>query len=123
MGIGGGTTEIMNEIIAKRVCSMPTLLSTLDPRSPVYAREPGGDAGAARRARRGAGQAPAGGGEKYVDRHHARGKLLARERIELLVDRDAPFLELSPLAACGHRLPVGASVVTGIGVVSRASRA
>jgi acyl-CoA carboxylase subunit beta len=58
-----------------------------------------------------------GGGQKYVDRHHDRGKLLPRERIELLVDRDSPFLELSPLAAYGTTFPVGASVVTGIGVV------
>ncbi|WP_083958256.1 acyl-CoA carboxylase subunit beta [Herbidospora mongoliensis] len=58
-----------------------------------------------------------GGGQKYVDRHHARGKLLARERVELLLDSDAPFLELSPLAAWGSDFPVGASVVTGIGVV------
>ncbi|HXA57812.1 MAG TPA: carboxyl transferase domain-containing protein [Streptosporangiaceae bacterium] len=58
-----------------------------------------------------------GGGEKYVARHHKRGKLLARERIELLVDPDSPFLELSPLAAWGTDFPVGASVITGIGVV------
>ncbi|MEU5884042.1 carboxyl transferase domain-containing protein [Spirillospora sp. NPDC047279] len=58
-----------------------------------------------------------GGGEKYVARHHERGKLLARERIELLLDPDSPFLELSPLAAWGSDFPVGASVVTGIGVV------
>lgn len=62
-------------------------------------------------------KAVAGGGEKYVSRHRARGKLLARERIELLVDPDSPFLELSPLAAWGSDFPVGASVVTGIGVV------
>ncbi|MER6826291.1 carboxyl transferase domain-containing protein [Streptosporangium sp. NPDC000563] len=62
-------------------------------------------------------KAVAGGGEKYVDRHRARGKLLARERIELLVDPDSAFLELSPLAAWGSDFPVGASVVTGIGVV------
>ena len=43
----------------------------------------------------------AGGGDKYVQRHRQRGKLLARERIELLPDRDAPFLELSPLAGWG----------------------
>src|SRR5438105_12691311 len=61
--------------------------------------------------------ARAGGGEKYVRRHRERGKLLPRERIELLVDRDAPFLELSPLAAWGTEYPLGASVVTGIGVV------
>jgi acyl-CoA carboxylase subunit beta len=58
-----------------------------------------------------------GGGPKYVERHHARGKLTARERIELLVDADSPFLELSPLAAWGSPFKVGASTVTGIGVV------
>ncbi|MCU1504756.1 MAG: acetyl-CoA carboxylase, partial [Ilumatobacteraceae bacterium] len=62
--------------------------------------------------------AVAGGGTRYVDRHHERGKLLARERIELLIDRDAPFLELSPLAAYGTAFNVGAVIVTGIGVVS-----
>jgi acyl-CoA carboxylase subunit beta len=64
------------------------------------------------------GQARAGGGAKYVERHRTRGKMMARERIELLLDRDAPFLELSPLAAWGTDYPVGASVVTGLGVVS-----
>src|SRR5665811_1120996 len=62
-------------------------------------------------------RALAGGGEKYVDRHHLRGKLTARERIELLLDPDAPFLELSALAAWGTDFAVGASIVTGIGVV------
>src|SRR5580692_5129546 len=62
--------------------------------------------------------ARAGGGEKNVARHHQRGKLLVRERIELLIDRDAPFLELSPFAASGTEYEVGAAVVTGIGVVS-----
>ncbi|GAB3279414.1 acyl-CoA carboxylase subunit beta [Parasphingorhabdus pacifica] len=63
-------------------------------------------------------KAIAGGGAKYVDRHHARGKLSARERIESLLDPDAPFLELSPLAGWGTDFPVGASVATGLGVVS-----
>ena len=62
-------------------------------------------------------KAIAGGGEKAVARHHARGKLLPRERIELLIDEGSAFLELSPLAAWGSDFPVGASVVTGIGVV------
>ena len=62
-------------------------------------------------------QARQGGGEKYVARHRERGKLLARERIELLLDRDAPFLELSTLAAWGTDKNLGANVVTGIGVV------
>ncbi len=64
------------------------------------------------------GKALAGGGPKYVERHHARGKLTPRERIELLVDADAPFLELCPLAAWGSDFQVGASVVMGIGAVS-----
>ncbi len=62
-------------------------------------------------------KAVAGGGEKYVERHRKRGKLLARERVELLLDEDSPFLELSPLAAWGSDYRVGASLVTGIGVV------
>nr|WP_235886487.1 carboxyl transferase domain-containing protein [Mycobacteroides chelonae] len=62
-------------------------------------------------------KALAGGGDKYVARHHERGKLLARERIELLIDPDSPFLELCPLAAWGSDFTVGASLVTGIGVV------
>lgn len=57
------------------------------------------------------------GGERNIGRHHARGKLTARERIELLLDPDAPFLELSPLAAWGTNFAVGGSIVTGIGVV------
>jgi acyl-CoA carboxylase subunit beta len=59
----------------------------------------------------------AGGGEKYVARHRERGKLLARERVELLLDRDTPFLELSPLAGWGTDDPLGAGMVSGIGQV------
>jgi acetyl-CoA carboxylase carboxyltransferase component len=62
-------------------------------------------------------KAVAGGGPRNVDRHHERGKLLARERIELLLDEGSAFLELSPLAGWGSDFAVGASVVTGIGVV------
>ncbi|MCC6900555.1 MAG: acyl-CoA carboxylase subunit beta [Polyangiaceae bacterium] len=61
----------------------------------------------------------AGGGEKYVKRHKHAGKLLPRERVELLIDRDAHFLELCALA--GHEVDdhaTGASMVGGIGVVS-----
>jgi acetyl-CoA carboxylase carboxyltransferase component len=63
-------------------------------------------------------KARAGGGEKYVRRHGERGKLMARERIELLLDRDAPFLELSPLAAWGTDFALGAGLIAGVGVVS-----
>src|SRR5688572_7728155 len=59
-----------------------------------------------------------GGGERYLARHRARGKLTARERIELLLDEGSPYLELSPLAAWGSEFHVGGAMVTGIGVVS-----
>ena len=60
-----------------------------------------------------------GGSEEARERHVARGKLLARARIDLLLDPGTPFLELSPLAA--HAMYGGdvhsASIVTGIGRV------
>jgi 3-methylcrotonyl-CoA carboxylase beta subunit len=60
-----------------------------------------------------------GGGGKYVDRHRSRGKLLARERIERIIDPGTAFLELSPLAA--FELYDGrahsAGIVTGVGMV------
>ncbi|MCZ6770451.1 MAG: methylcrotonoyl-CoA carboxylase [Proteobacteria bacterium] len=65
-------------------------------------------------------QAMAGGHEKLRDRHHQRGKILARDRIDRLVDPATPFLELSTLAAWGqygNEVP-GAGIVTGIGIVS-----
>ena len=62
--------------------------------------------------------ARAGGGERSVARLRQRGKLLVRERIELLLDRDSPFLELSPLAGYYTDYTVGGGLVTGIGVVS-----
>ena len=97
---------------------MPVLHSAVDPHGKVFADnrtamlERIAELDAAQT------QALAGGGERYTQRHHARGKLLARERIELLVDRDAPFLELMSVAAYGSDYPVGAGVVTGIGIVS-----
>ena len=59
-----------------------------------------------------------GGGEQHVKRHRERGKLLVRERIEFLLDRDSAFLELSPLAGHDTGDPLGAGLVIGIGVVN-----
>jgi acetyl-CoA carboxylase carboxyltransferase component len=59
-----------------------------------------------------------GGGVDYVLRHRERGKLLVRERIDLLLDPDSPFLELSPLAGWGTDDPLGGGIVTGIGLVA-----
>jgi acetyl-CoA carboxylase carboxyltransferase component len=61
----------------------------------------------------------AGGGDRAVERHRSRGKLLARERIDLLVDPGTSFLELNALAAwgCYDDGAPSAGIVTGIGVV------
>ena len=60
-----------------------------------------------------------GGGESAVAKHKKRNKMLARERIDMLVDPNTPFLELSPMAAYGtynNDFP-SAGIVTGIGVI------
>ena len=61
-----------------------------------------------------------GGGERYQARHQARGKLLPRERVDMLIDPGSPFLEFSQLAA--HAMydkdyVPGAGIITGIGRV------
>ncbi len=61
-----------------------------------------------------------GGGEDARARHAARGKLLPRERVRMLLDPGAPFLELSQLAAFGmykDEAPC-AGIITGVGRVS-----
>lgn len=62
-------------------------------------------------------QMMAGGGEKAVAKHTERGKLLARDRIDALLDDGSPFLEFSPFAAYGMYDGAApcAGVVTGIG--------
>lgn len=97
---------------------MKTLHSTFDFRSDTAAANRIGNLERIAELHRQQTTANAGGGPKYTARHRDRGRLLARERIELLLDRDAPFLELSSVAAWGTEYTVGASVVTGIGVVS-----
>ena len=59
-----------------------------------------------------------GGGERYQQRHKARGKLLVRERIDGLIDPGSPFLEFSQLAAhemYGKDNVPAAGIITGIG--------
>lgn len=61
-----------------------------------------------------------GGGEAQVARHRSRGKMLPRERIDLLLDQGSPFLEVAPLAAWGIYEGGGvpsAGVVAGIGKI------
>lgn len=61
-----------------------------------------------------------GGSEQSRERHVSRGKLLPRDRVDLILDPGTPFLELSPLAADGlyGGDVASASIITGIGRVS-----
>lgn len=96
---------------------MPILSDQIDPRSAAYQANAAHLLELLAEHDRQLAIANAGGGEKYVARHRQRGKLLIRERIQLLIDPDSAFLELSPLAAWGTDFPVGAGTVTGIGVI------
>ncbi len=96
---------------------MPVLTTTIDPTSDTFRANRRAAEEAVSGINEQLAAARAGGGERYVQRHRDRGKLLARERIEMLVDRDSAFLELAPLAAWGTEYAVGASSIVGIGVV------
>ena len=59
------------------------------------------------------------GRDRSIDRHLSRGKVMVRDRIDMVIDEGTAFMELSPLAAWGQyddQVP-GAGIVTGIGLV------
>src|SRR5579862_6810769 len=91
--------------------------TTIDPRAPAYTARRAAMQALLDEVLAAQSQVLEGGGERYVDRHRARGRLLVRERIDLLVDRGSPFLELSPLAGWGTADPLGGGMVTGIGLI------
>lgn len=96
------------------------LHSSIDPSSSDFARNSEAMRALVADLREKLSQVAGGGGAVSRDRHTSRGKMLARERVDLLVDPGTSFLELSPLAA--HGLYGGdvhsASIVTGVGRIS-----
>ncbi len=99
---------------------MIRLTSQIDVKSEEFAANADAMAAIVRDLRSKVVAAAAGGPAKAVERHRARGRLLARERIDLLLDAGAPFLECSVLAAhglYGGEVPC-AGIVTGVGRVS-----
>ncbi|TYL79822.1 carboxyl transferase domain-containing protein [Bradyrhizobium cytisi] len=96
------------------------LHSSIDPSSSDFARNSDAMRVLVADLREKLSQVAGGGGEVSRSRHTSRGKMLARERVDLLVDPGTSFLELSPLAA--HGLYGGdvhsASIVTGVGRIS-----
>src|SRR5262245_44981503 len=99
---------------------MTALPSAIDPTSGEFMKNAEAMQAAVADLRGKLAQATQGGSEEARARHVARGKLLPRERVDLLLDPGSPFLELSPLAAYGlyggdvH----SASLITGIGRIS-----
>ncbi len=94
-------TDTSSEEFAANAAAMRTLVETLKANTATVAE---------------------GGGPRYADRHKERGKLLARERIERLVDPGSPFLELGGFAA--WEMYAGdlnaAGIITGIGRIAGA---
>jgi len=103
---------------------MSVLTSAVDPAAEAARANADAQRALAARLRERTATAAAGGPQRARDRHVARGKLLPRERVALLLDVGSPFLEISPLAAYGvdgdggpGEWP-GAGVVAGIGLVA-----
>src|SRR5215468_3571545 len=96
------------------------LHSTIDPSSSEFAGNAEVMRGLVRELRDKLKEVSGGGGEVSRKRHISRGKMLARDRVDLLLDAGTAFLELSPLAANGlyggdvH----SASVITGVGRIA-----
>ncbi|MEI6802408.1 MAG: carboxyl transferase domain-containing protein [Burkholderiales bacterium] len=104
---------------------MPILDSQLNPRSADFVANAAAMRGLVADLSQQIDKAALGGGEAARAKHTARGKLLPRDRVHMLLDPGTPFLELSPLAAMGiYRERDGsdsapsAGVVAGIGRVS-----
>lgn len=98
---------------------MTTTTSTTDPGAPPSAARESAQRALVDGLREHLRTAARGGPAASRERHVARGKLLARERVDALLDPGSPFLELAPLAAHGmydDEAP-GAGVVAGIGLV------
>src|SRR4051794_2033071 len=98
---------------------METLLTAADPAAPAFRANEESQRALVTELRDRVRTAALGGPERSRERHVARGKLLPRERIDVLLDEGSPFLEVAPLAADGlyDGDAPGAGVIAGIGLV------
>ena len=104
---------------------MPALASKLNPRSEDFKANAAAMRTLVDDLNAKLAQIAQGGGEPARAKHLARGKLLPRDRVEMLLDPDTPFLEIAPLAAlsmyqeqAGRDAAPGAGLIAGIGRVS-----
>ncbi|MEE2902189.1 MAG: carboxyl transferase domain-containing protein [Myxococcota bacterium] len=97
----------------------PVLKSTVDKSSDLYRSNYDASLAKLEGLNKALAESRRGGGEKYNQRHLDANKLLPRERIEMLLDRDSYFLEICPIA--GYDVPshkTGTAIVGGIGLIS-----
>ena len=99
---------------------MPTLTSQLNPRGDEFKASAAAMRALVDDLNAKLARIAQGGGEAARAKHLARGKLLPRERVEMLLDPDTPFLEIAPLAALDmyDNAAPGAGMIAGIGRVS-----
>src|ERR1700712_2487505 len=99
---------------------METLKTQARPGSADFQRNRDAQLGLVRDLRARLASVALGGSAKARERHLARGKLLPRDRVDRLLDRGSPFLEIAPLAANGmyDGESPSAGVIAGIGTVS-----
>ena len=99
---------------------MPVIESKIDVRSDAFAANDAAMRALVETLKANTATVAGGGGARYAERHKERGKLLARERIERLVDPGAPFLEIGAFAAWemyGGDLHA-AGVIAGVGAIA-----
>ena len=99
--------------------AVPVLSTAVDPKDKQFAANRDRMRALVEELQAALAQVRAGGGKEQVERHRSRGKLTARERVDLLLDPGTAFLELSPLAAWGmyDGDAPAAGIVTGVGRV------
>src|SRR5262249_31145360 len=115
----GNSSQSPLFLIRHTIGSLEPLRSAIDSQSDSYRANFDAMSASVDRLRKELKRSTEGGGEKYVQRHVERGKLLPRERVELLLDEGSYFLEIAPLAGIGldDEIP-GARVIGGIGLVA-----
>ncbi|MFQ5564058.1 MAG: carboxyl transferase domain-containing protein [Parvularculaceae bacterium] len=99
---------------------MSVIESRIDPRSESFAANDKALRALVAELKANADKVAGGGGKRYGERHKARGKLLARERVARLLDPGAPFLEIGQFAAWGMYSGdvMAAGLVAGVGRIS-----
>src|SRR5215212_924529 len=120
-------TQVRPEPAHRRPCKdpMPAITSKLVPRSEDFKANAAAMRALVADLDKRLAEIAQGGGDAARAKHVARGKLLPRERVEMLLDPDSPFLEIAPLAALGmypekdgRDAAPGAGLIAGIGRVS-----